>query len=221
MYSKEEVVKFKKSLGSLWNVLITKDYVWHSTELNRLDSIMAKGIRPFDGLLHSNYPQSLGAHFKSVCLFDFQFRPEDKVLSSCYDWSCYLSNSNSPVRIIFGIDKKDLITELYFDQDHRKYTDLQNSNDPARCKKQFIWVESWFQGIITPDILRKVLLVSKIKKDYVFEEIHLNSEVHKTIEAHLTHWKQLERIAYEKLSQEQQSQRNLSTGLLGTKILQK
>lgn len=170
----ENALCMKNQLGDMWPILRADNTYWHSTNIERFKKIYHEGIRPSDDTIASDYPYSLGAYFKSVCLFNFFSGTEEMVLEREDCWGGFLVGK-SVLRIFLEIDGKRLDSKHLIDTEHKIYRSLHESENEAKYKNRIPYVENWYQNIVPVSAIRNVFLIRSSGRPFTYKVMSVNS----------------------------------------------
>lgn len=180
-------LNFKNNLGDMWNILRTPELYWHTTTIERSEKIFFQGISPSNGTIESDYPNSLGAHFKAICLFDFWSPEENAALERECDWGCFLVG-DAPLKIFIGIDKTKLKREFLIDQNGNHYKNRGILDQEVQYKNHIQEVECWYTEKIMPSEFKSVLLIKRIARPFFYELLPFDLTIVKVIQSNSRDW---------------------------------
>jgi hypothetical protein len=172
----ESAQRLKKDLKDLWPVLSAQGTYWHSTTVERFRAICQEGIQPFSEQIKSDYPESLGAYFRSICLFDFFSPSEEQIFQVEDSWACFLTN-DEPLKVFIGIDKNKLDSAHHIDQNHQRYKSLKGSGDESIYRNQIPFVECWYTQNIPVSAFSKIILIKRIGRPYEYKSLMIGSDL--------------------------------------------
>lgn len=187
----ESAQRLRNDLGDLWTILRTQDTYWHSTTLERFKAIYQEGIQPFNEQIESDYPQSLGAYFRSVCLFDFLSPSEEQAFQVEDSWACFLENGG-PLKVFIGIDKNKLDKAHCIDQRHQRYASLRDSGNENIYRNHIAFVERWYTQNIPVSTFNKIVLVKRMARPYEYKTLMIDCNLPREIQKTYEEWKSQE-----------------------------
>ena len=191
-----EMNSIKLRLGGLWDILKTPNFYWHATTIERFREIYSFGIQPSDGKIKSDYPNSLGSYFRSVCLFNF-FGVSEKLAFGFEDcWGCFLVGDNS-AKVFIEIKAEYLKSDYLIHQKHNTYVSLQESNDSAKYKNHIPHVENWYTQPILKEVIQKIIIIKHFERPFEYKILYNSDNLLEKIERINIEWLSLEKVKRE------------------------
>lgn len=190
----EHAENLKNNLGPLLEVLRTSDLYWHTTPYNRFQKIVTEGIKPSDGSVQSDYPNSIGSVLKSVCLFDFFSVSEKVVLNAGISWDSFLFEDGAALKVFIGINRNSLVLDKLRTQNESSFNELLDNN---LDKNHISQVECWYQGTIPADCFTEIILIKQMGRPFTYEKFLFRSDILLEIEPTKQKWEHLEKIKRE------------------------